>query len=78
MQKLNTNEQVILEFIAKNVKVKLSGILENSGIQKRTAQRALKKLIEKNLIDVSGTTSDREYIRVFNPEDSIIKLVVFT
>ena len=77
MQKLNKNEQVILEFIAKNIKVKLGDIIDNSGIQKRTAQRALKKLIEKNLIDVSGTTSDREYIRVFNSEDSIIKLVVF-
>lgn len=77
MQKLNKNEQVILEFIAKNLKVKLSDILENTGIQKRTSQRTLKSLFEKELIDVSGTTSDREYSRVFNADDFIIKLVVF-
>ncbi len=77
MQKLSRNEQVIVEFIAKNLKVNLSDILKNSGIQKRTAQRALKGLIEKELIEASGTTNDREYTRVFNPHDSIIKLVVF-
>lgn len=77
MKKLNKNEQVILEFIAKNVKVKLRDILENTGIQKRTAQRALKNIIEKEHIEASGTTTDREYARVFNPEDSIVKLVVF-
>ncbi|MDQ7067977.1 MAG: winged helix DNA-binding protein [Sulfurimonas sp.] len=77
MKKLNKNERVILEFIVKNLKVKLSDILNNTGIQKRTAQRALKSLIEKELVDASGTTSDREYTRVFNAQDSIIKLVVF-
>jgi len=77
MKKLNKNELVILEFIAKNLKVKLSNILENTGILKRTAQRALKSLIEKELIKAYGTTSDREYIRVFNSQDSMIKLVVF-
>ena len=34
MKKLNKNELVILEFIAKNLKVKLSNILENTGILK--------------------------------------------
>jgi len=77
MQKLSKNEQVILEFIAKNLKVALSEVIENTGIQKRTVQRALKSLIEKELIQASGTTNDREYTRVFNPYDSIIKLVVF-
>jgi len=77
MQKLNKNEQVILEFISKSLKVQLREILEKSGIQKRTAQRALKSLIEKKLIEASGTTNDREYIRVFDSNDSIIKLVVF-
>jgi len=74
---LNKNEQVILEFISKNIKVNLSEVLEHSAIQKRTAQRALKGLIEKNLIEARGTTSNREYIRVFDSKDSIIKLVVF-
>ena len=77
MHQLNKNEQVILEFIAKNLKVQLSDILDNTGIHKRTAQRALKSLLETELIEASGTTNDREYTRVFNPEDSIIKLVVF-
>ena len=77
MQNLNKNELVILEFISKNFKVQLSNILDSTGILKRTAQRALKSLIEKELIEASGTTTDREYTRVFNPEDSIIKLVVF-
>ena len=77
MQNLNKNELVILEFISKNLKVQLNGILDTTGILKRTAQRALKSLIEKELIEASGTTSDREYIRVFNSQDSIIKLVVF-
>lgn len=77
MQKLNQNEQVILEFISKNLKAELSEVLENTGIQKRTAQRALKSLIEKELIEASGTTSDRVYTRVFDSQDSIIKLVVF-
>jgi serine/threonine-protein kinase HipA len=77
MQKLNKNELVILEFISKNLKVQLSDILDTTGILKRTAQRALKNLIEKGVIEARGTTSDREYIRVFDPKDSIIKLVVF-
>jgi len=77
MQKLNKNEHVILEFISKNLKATLSEVLETTGIQKRTAQRALKSLIEQELIEASGTTSDREYTRLFDPEDSIIKLVVF-
>jgi len=77
MNKLNKNELVILEFISKNLKVKLNDIVGKTGILKRTAQRALKSLIEKELIEASGTTTDREYIRVFNPQDSIIKLVVF-
>ena len=34
MKKLNKNELVILEFIAKNLKVKLSNILENTDILK--------------------------------------------
>ena len=77
MQKLNKNELVILEFISKNLKVNLSDILLSTGILKRTAQRAIKSLIEKGLIEASGTTTDREYTRVFSPQDSIIKLVVF-
>jgi serine/threonine-protein kinase HipA len=77
MKKLNKNEQVILEYISKKFKVGLSDVLDNTAIQKRTAQRALKNLIEKELIEASGTTSDREYIRVFDSQDFIIKLVVF-
>ena len=77
MEKLNKNEEVILEFISKNLNTSLSKILESTGIQKRTAQRALKRLIEKELIEAIGTTSDREYRRVFDPHDSIVKLVVF-
>ena len=77
MQQLNKNEHVILEFVSKNLKVKLSDILDNTGILKRTAQRSLKNLIEKELIEASGTTSDREYTRVFDSHDSVIKLVVF-
>lgn len=53
MQKLNKNEQVILEFISKNLKTDLSKVLENIGIQKRTAQRALKGLIDKELLFAS-------------------------
>ena len=34
MKKLNKNELVILEFITKNLKVKLSNILENTDILK--------------------------------------------
>lgn len=77
MNQLNKNELVILEFVSKNLKVTLNDILDNTGILKRTAQRAIKSLIEKKLIDASGTTSDREYTRVFDAQDSIIKLVVF-
>ncbi len=77
MKKLNRNEQVILAFISKNLKVELSEVLKHTAIQKRTAQRALKTLIELELIEASGSTSDREYTRVFDSQDSIIKLVVF-
>ena len=77
MKKLNKNEEVILEFISKNLNTSLSKILENTGIQKRTAQRALKSLIEKELIEAIGTTSNREYRRVFDSQDFIVKLVVF-
>lgn len=77
MKKLNKNEEVILEFISKNLKTNLSEILENTGIQRRTAQRTLKSLVEKELIEVVGATNDREYKRVFNSQDSVVKLIVF-
>jgi len=77
VKKLNKNEEVILEFIAKNLSANLAKTVDGTGIQKRTAQRALKRLIEKGLIDVIGTTSDREYRRVFDAQDSITKLAVF-
>jgi len=77
VEKLNKNEEVILEFISKNLSVNLANILDGTGIQKRTSQRALKRLIEKGLIDAIGTTTDREYRRVFDSEDSIVKLGVF-
>ncbi len=77
MKKLNKNEQVILEYISKNLKASLSDVVQKTAIQKRTAQRALTSLIEKKLIDTSGSTNNREYLRVFDSQDSIIKLVVF-
>ena len=77
MKKLNTNEEVILEFVSKNLSVSLRKILEDTGVNRRTAQRALKNLLDAKLIEATGETSDREYRRVFDSQDFIIKLVVF-
>ena len=78
MKKLNKNEEIILEFISKKLRTNLAEILKSTTIQKRTAQRALKNLLEQELIQSVGATSNREYIRVFNAQDSTIKLVVFS
>jgi len=77
MKHLNKNEEVILEYISKNLRVGLGKLTSDTGIQKRTAQRALKSLITSGLIEAGGNTNTREYIRVFDSQDSIVKLAVF-
>ncbi len=78
MKKLNKNETIILEYISKNINVSLSELENQTGIKKRTIQRAIKRLWEEKLIGTSGATNNREYTRIFNDQDSIIKLVVFS
>jgi len=78
MLKLNRTDEVILESISIEINTTISELLEKTSIQRRTAQRALKKLNELGLIKVLGSTKDRSYRRVFNPDDSSLKLVVFS
>ncbi|SFV59744.1 Protein hipA [hydrothermal vent metagenome] len=78
MNKLNKNEEIVLEYISKKNTVIVSEVVLNTSIALRTAQRTLKKLADKNLIEVLGSTKDRSYKRVFNANDSTINLFVFS
>lgn len=77
MKKLNKNEEIILELITKKSEITISEVLQEISINKRTAQRALKTLVELNLIEVLGTTRDRSYRRVFISDEAPFKFVVF-
>jgi len=78
MGTLTRNEEVILEYISKNNTITIGAIVSETSIHIRTAQRALKKLADKNLIEVLGSTRDRSYRRVYNSDDSTINLIVFS
>ena len=78
MKKLNKNEEILLEFIAKKSEVSVGEIVEGTSIVLRTVQRGLKKLLEANRIAAFGTTRDRVYRRVFDAKDTLMKLVVFS
>jgi len=77
MKKLNKNEETLLELISKKNEVTISELLKEISIERRTAQRALKKLSESNLIEIVGTTRDRSYRRVFNKDEAPFKYIVF-
>ncbi|QOY51746.1 type II toxin-antitoxin system HipA family toxin [Candidatus Sulfurimonas baltica] len=78
MKKLNKNEEIILDYISKKNEIAISELVEDTSIQKRTAQRALKSLTELKLIEALGTTKNRIYRRVFNTDDISEKLIVFS
>lgn len=77
MKKLNKNEEVLLELISKREEITLLEILEELSIERRTAQRALKTLIESELITALGSTRDRVYRRKFEGQEAPFKYVVF-
>lgn len=78
MDKLNKNEEILLEYISKNTIATIREIVAETSIPLRTAQRTLKKLSDKRFIEVLGSTRDRSYKRVFTPNDSTINLFVFS
>jgi len=78
MKNLNKTEEVILESISSNIDITISQLLVITSIERRTAQRALSKLVKLELIQALGTTRDRSYRRVFNADDSALKLYVFS
>ena len=78
MQKLSKNEEILLEYISKNTIATIREIVADTSMALRTAQRTLKKLSDKHLIEVLGSTKDRSYKRVFSVDDSTINLFVFS
>jgi len=77
LSKLSKNEEIVLEYISIKNSAVVSEVVLHTSIPLRTAQRTLKKLADKNLIEVLGSTKDRSYRRVFNRSDSTINLFVF-
>lgn len=75
--KLNQTEEIILDFVTKKQEVVSSEIIETTQMNLRTVQRALKKLVEYQLIEALGTTRDRRYRRIYIKDEAPYQYVVF-
>jgi len=77
VKKLNKNEEVLFELISKKNEITLKEIIEELSIERRTVQRAIKTLLQQELISALGTTRDRIYRRKFQEQEAPFKYVVF-
>jgi len=75
---LSNAQKTVLEVIVKKETTTTSEIVEITGLEKRTVQRVLKKLVELKRIDVNGVGRSRSYQRIYTQGDATSKIIVFS
>lgn len=76
-KKLNKTEETVLAVVSKKQETVSSEIVNLTDISPRSVQRALKKLVQLELIEAIGTTRDRRYRRIYMEGKAPYEYVVF-